>query len=342
MGRESTVVLVMVCAAGLASSACAQMCWWAEGAAARRMVAETPVAPPPPAEASVPVAETVTAPVTTPGPRVVADDEVRTAEQLLAALERADVGLVSLTADVLYDKVQSLMGDRQTRFGRLAFVNDPAAAGMSGPTGSKGRKFAINFDRLVVGDVERPAGQTYVFDGEWLLERDAVERLIVKTRLVAPGEEFDPLAVGRGPLPIPIGQRKDEILSRYDARLVDVEEGLAVEGVPDAEVEQLRGFVAGCVQVRLTPRAERAEEDELTDVRLWYRRTSTATGGGRWLPRLARAVNAAGDVSTVQLINVETQDAGAAVNEAARPPMEWFRVEEGDGWRVEVREGAGR
>jgi hypothetical protein len=330
MGRESTVVLVMVCAAGVASSARAQMCWWAEGAAARRMVAETPVTPPLPAEAGVPVA----APVTVPGPRVVEDGEVRTAEELLSALERADQGLVSLTADVLYDKVQSLMGDRQTRFGRLAFVNDAAAAGMSG----EGRKFAINFDRLVAGDVERPAGQTYVFDGEWLLERDAVERLIVKTRLVAPGEQFDPLAVGRGPLPIPIGQKKAEILSRYDARLVDVEEGLAVEGVPDAEVEQLRAFVAGCVQVRLTPRAERAEEDELTDVRLWYRRTSS----GRWLPRLARAVNTAGDVSTVQLINVETQDAGAALNEAARPPAEWFRVEEGDGWRVEVREGAGR
>jgi len=110
-------------------------------------------------------------------------------------------------------------------------------------------------------------------------------------------------------MPIPIGQRKADILARYEAQLLEPGAGLE-------DHAELAAFAAGSVQLQLTPRND---DDQFREVRLWYR----PEGDGRLLPRMARTLNRNGDESTVRLVGTRLN---AEVPESlldTRPPADW-------------------
>lgn len=242
----------------------------------------------PPASQPAPATgSTRVVPAPTPGK----PGEFANAGELLTALETADAGMKSLAADIIYDRFFELDDDRQTRKGTLLYRNATTnAEGNAVP-----RAFAIHFDWLQAGERLEKKPQWYVCDGQWLLESWPDEKRYKRRRLVAPGETFDPLKIGEGPLPIPIGQKKADILARYDAVLMDSADGL--------DDDKQKALAAGAWQLKLTPRTEFAESDEFREVRLWYRRDE----GGRLLPRMARTNNRSGDISTVLLMNVKLE-----------------------------------
>jgi len=250
------------------------------------------------------------------------------AEQLLTALETADRGLLTLTADVRYEREFGLQGDTQVRRGTLWFVNGRDAEGEKRLTAK--RKFALRFRTLLVGDVLREEEQTFVFDGEWLIEKNAEQKKVARWQIAPPGKDFEPLRIGSGPVPIPIGQKREDILKRYEATLVP-----ATEGIRD-RLGELGTLVEGSWQVLLRPRAG-GGEDEFKEIRLWYARSKEgATGAGRLLPLMARTLNGAGDVSLVTLLRVETQDGGATRNERAEVPQDVMDVRVPEGWAEDV------
>lgn len=217
----------------------------------------------------------------------------KNADELLLALESADRGITSITADVVYTRVLALAGDTQVRTGRLYFVAQPE------------RRFTIDFATLDLGDRREEDRQTFVFDGRWLLEKHWSGKEYVRREVVPEGERFDPLRIGEGPMPIPIGQRRADILSRYDAQLLP-----ALDGVEGSEPAVDPAFLARTYQLRLTPRPEREGEDDFVEVRLWYR----AESDGRLLPRMARTVNRNDDIALVQLV-------GPALNQPVDPAV---------------------
>jgi hypothetical protein len=246
--------------------------------------------------------------------------EIRTAEDLLRAVERSDAGLTTLSADVMYDRLFEIQGDRQIRWGRVFLENRPARA-----DGTPDRRAGVRFTRLQVGD--RAFDDTYevVYDGESVVERWVDKKVFIKTRLGREGGD-EPLRVGRGPIPLPFGQRASDILTRYDATLVSSGEG--AEGNDEVQSEGLKRFVEGTVQLKLTIRRELASKEDLHEIRLWYKRDEQ----GRFIPRLARAVNRSGDVSLVQIINVKLNEAlPEGVLETGTP---------GEGWDVQIRDGS--
>ena len=223
---------------------------------------------------------------------------IRTAADLLDQLESADEDLKSLDADILYERVFGLEGDVQERRGKLYYV-DTKARTPDGKPGAGSRKFAIHVQWLKLGRQE-PMRQDHlmIFDGEWLVEKQAGEKQIVKRQITRAGQGFDPLKVGEGPFPLPIGQKRQDILSRFDAVLLKPTEGL-VANTP-AMQKQLDKFVEGTHQIKLTPR-QHDPNAELSEIRLWYREDPKLK---RLLPRLARTVTPQGDVSLVQLVNL--------------------------------------
>lgn len=241
----------------------------------------TPAETPPPATGTIKVVQ----PAETPKPGEPL--KFASAEALLTALETADKGMKSLSSEILYDRLFELEGDRQTRKGTLLFRN--ASVGADGKP--LPRAFAIRFEWMQAGERLEKRANWYVFDGQWLLETWPDEKRFKRRQLVAPGEVFDPLKIGEGPLPIPIGQKKDDILARYTAELLD-----AADGVEDATQKQL---VASGWQLKLIPK--NPESDEFREVRLWYR----PDAGGRLLPRMARTIVRSGDISTVVLTSVK-------------------------------------
>lgn len=224
----------------------------------------------------------------------------RNADELLNALEHADADLRSLSAQIRYDRTFELQGDRQTRTGRLVFDagrDDAPPAGSGIQPREPRRKFGILFDTLKVGDRLEQNPQHFIFDGEWLIEKEPAHKQAQKRQVVPPGEKFDPLRIGEGPFPIPIGQKRDDILSRYNAELVPMDDGIA----EDPDLVAFASRLGTAWQLRLVPLPERAATDEFQEVRLWY----IGEGKDRLLPRMARTVSRGGDVSVVQLINVE-------------------------------------
>jgi hypothetical protein len=303
-------LLALVLAAGMALSSCTQD--------------SKPVAPPP---APTPPGQTRQPEPATQPTAAQPQGEFASADALLTALERSGESMQTLVAGIKYDRVLTIQGDRQVRLGKLYFVGgkpDPAD-----PERRLGRKFAIVFDTLQFGDERRTDDRVYIFDGEFLIEKLAAEKLLMKKRVVPPGQTFDPLKIGEGPMPIPIGQKKDEILKRYDAQLLGAADDMDPAKAEDPDLRQqmeiIQKVAPGTWQLKLIPRDPR---DEFKEIRLWYTRGK----GGDLIPRMARTINRAEDVSFVQLINIETQPAGGDANPKAQIPAQVFDTKLPPGW----------
>lgn len=240
-----------------------------------------------------------TSPVTTPAVKPVAPSvDFADAADLLGALEKADEGLDQFQADIRYDRTLDLEGERQVRMGKLYF--DRAKAGEKAV-----RRFAVRFDRFTVGTAHRDEERIHVFDGTWYADKMPAEKKINRKEVVGPGQNFDPMKLGEGPMPIPIGQKKDDILARYNAELVPTEDGLT------AADDEFKTFLTGTTQIRLTPKAGAVPGgDAFEEIRLWYRgkrpesMTAQDKPSARLLPRAARTVSVNKDVSIVQLLNI--------------------------------------
>ena len=255
------------------------------------------------------------APAPAPAPRAVDPAEAAgfaTADELLDALERADRHIRTFTSPVMYDRILELQGDRQTRTGTLYFAalrpdGDGAGAregngggngGGSGGGSGGGRVFAVRFTHLFLDDVRHEDRQDWIFDGRWLVERRYAAEQYVAREMARPGDEIDPLRLGEGPLPIPIGQRKADILARYEVELLP---GAAGWDAEDESVSGYARFGAGAAQLKLTPRPEIRDDDRFREIRLWYRRGED----GSVLPIMSRTRDRKGDVAIVQLAQPE-------------------------------------
>lgn len=274
------------------------------------------------------------------------DPGVKSAEELLDQLEQADRDLRSLTADVLYDKTHAIAGDRELRLGRLSFINEPPAT----PGGTPRRRFRIEFSSLRIGNRLEEEPKIFIFDGMHIAEVLPNEKIWNREQVVPPGEEFDALRIGKGPMPIPIGQRKDDILSRFEASLPAVDDGLVPEnpeglgGEDHAAMEALVSFARqpGMAQLKLVPRPGVDSRMPFREVRLWYRKSEK----GQWLPMMARTVadqdGEPGDVSVVQLVNPMINGGHGAAGAGApggpggqggpAPDPADFRTERPEGW----------
>src|SRR5262245_39943364 len=262
----------------------------------------TPTPPPPPAQTQP--AEAKPAAPAQPAP----EGAFKTADELLAALEKADVGLKTLQADIRWDLMKNpeIAGDRFIRQGRLTYADGsaPGASELGVPGG--GRKFALAVTMEQIGSRVEQSEQSlreYVFDGRWFVERDRKAKQFIKREVVPPDKTFDPTKLGEGPFPLPIGQKRDEIVKRYDVTLLPSDAEL--EGNDPADKPSLDDFVKGSQQLKLVPKPEIKMNEELQEIRLWYRPTADTAGQTKLLPRMARTVNRGGDISIIQMVNVE-------------------------------------
>jgi hypothetical protein len=261
--------------------------------------------------------------------------DFQTAEELLLALEAADEDLHRLEADINYVRTFEIQGDSQRRVGKLYFTSDPPAQEGGPPL----RRFGVSFSLLVLGDRVDEVSQVLVFDGQWFVEKhpDETPPRFVKRQVARPGDRFDPLRLGEGPFPIPIGQRREDILDRFEAELLPHDDGLRLD--PDEDWDEFERKNAdaliraaeGSWQIKLTPRSTDLEPEDFAEIRLWYR----PDAGGRPLPRMARTANGIGDVAVVQLINVklnEDADIPRGVIDTTAPRR---------GWNVDIRDWEG-
>ena len=177
-------------------------------------------------------------------------------EALLDRLEHSADDLKNFRAKVRYDKWEAFLESRQIRGGELVYEVDEC-------DGSK--RFAITFTQLVVDDARLDQRKEYIFDGGWFVEKDHEQKLFIKRQIVAPGEVFDPLKLGEGPFPLPIGQPKDEVLARFDVKLLNA-----------SSDPQLQSLMSGLETqgLELTPKPGTPEAEDFHRVELFYDSTT--------------------------------------------------------------------
>lgn len=136
-----------------------------------------------------------------PGPAV-----APAARAILNRLEKAGEKYTTLRTDVEYRLEDRMTGDEEFRTGWAAYQKK---------TDKQPGKFRVSFERLALG-IGRPrkSKQDYIFDGQWLTIAKHRIKSITKLQIAAEGEAVDALKLGKGPFPIPFGQRAVDVI-RY-------------------------------------------------------------------------------------------------------------------------------
>ncbi len=182
------------------------------------------------------------------------DQEPETVEALLDRLERSGEDLRDFQARIRYDIWDAVTEEKQIRSGELIYQVDP-------DDGSK--RFAILFDTFIFGNRREQEAKHYIFADGWLVEIDHERKQFIKRQIVAPGKTFDPLKLGEGPFPLPIGQPKNEVLARFDVKLLDApSDPFLAKMLTDRDVE---GMV-------LFPKPHTPEAEKFQRVELFYDR----------------------------------------------------------------------
>lgn len=228
------------------------------------------------------------------------DKQPQNPEALLERLEHQAGDLNAFTADVLYVHYDDLLARRETRTGHIIYKVDDV---------TKQKSFAVLFNRLIVGQRAQDQQKHYIFADRWLVEVDHENKQFIKREVVEPGRQLDPLKLGEGPIPLPIGQPKDEVLARFQVSLID-----RPKDGPLSRLQNVDG-------IRLVPKEGTSEAEEFEQVDLYYDRDTC-------LPLGIIATERNGNTKTVRLDNVahnpelnEEQLAKLSVEEP--DPAEW-------------------
>jgi len=238
-----------------------------------------------------------------PAPDIVpVDDEL---DALLDQLETSAQDLRTFTADITYRKFDDLLSRRETRTGRIIYQSQP----VEDAPGAFLRKFAIIFDARIVNSRRHELHKHYIFDGRWLAEIDHENQIFIAREIVPPGETLDPLKLGEGPFPLPIGQQKEEVLKRF------------VVEKADPPIGGLLGGLENVIGIVLVPRVGTPQAEEFRRVEVYYDRDAL-------LPVGVEAVETGGNTKTVRLKNLQrnpqlTDEQRAAVTMPELDPSEW-------------------
>ncbi len=125
-------------------------------------------------------------------------------DRILERLERRGDEVHSLTSELQADFLDVVVDDKQSRLGSIWFRRD-----------KPNPKFKVVYRKSIFGDVETDDKHEYLFDGEYLIEKHYRSTNWQKRQIVAKGEKIEPFRIGKGPFPLPFGQKKAEILEHF-------------------------------------------------------------------------------------------------------------------------------
>lgn len=223
----------------------------------------------------------------------------------LESIEESGDDLQVFTATVAYRKDDALLGSKELRTGTIVFDSrDP------NPT-----RLAVDFDTRIVNRRRRSESKRIIFDGSWLVECDDVSKQFIKRQIVAPGDHADPMRLG-GPFPLPIGQKRVDVLERFTPTLI--------AEPPDSFVVS-KNDERSTVGLRLVPRTGTAEAKDWSTIDLWYDRST-------WWPIGVVATETNGDARRIRLGNLKIHE------QLPEESALLLSIDEpGEGWSVDVR-----
>jgi hypothetical protein len=262
-----------------------------------------------PQAADVPASRPAAQPATQPAAPPVAIDAPAagpTVDELLNKLESGAADLVAFAARITYEKFDETLGRKEIRIGEIIYQRDAE---------TNQKRFAALFDAVITGNQRRERLKHYIFDGRWLAEVDHESKQFIKREIVPPGKSLDPLKLGEGPFPLPIGQPKKDVLERFDVTRAE----LPAEGLLK-DLKETDGLL-------LVPKPGTAEARDFTKVTLFYDRATM-------LPVGIMTLETNGDRKTIRLTDAKRNP---ALDDAALKKLDIRDPDPHDGWGIDVQ-----
>lgn len=123
---------------------------------------------------------------------------------ILDRLQTAGDKYTTLTADVDYTVEMRMTGETENRTGWVAFQKS---------TDKMPDMFRIHFDTLKLDQGKKTVSQLdYIFDGQWLTIAKHNIKSMTRMQVAQPGEKVEALRIGKGPFPVPFGQKTDDMI----------------------------------------------------------------------------------------------------------------------------------
>jgi len=164
-------------------------------------------------------------------------------DPILDALERRGRDLQSLHADVTLTETDAALGGTTSRSGWFALQNRA-----DGST-----RAHIVFDRKTVDTKASSEKIEYLLDGGKLIDRNYSRKKQSTRTILRPGEKMNLLKLGEGPFPLPIGQKRQDVLEQFDVQKI----ALASDDPP------------GTVHLQLTPKERTALARKFKTIDTW-------------------------------------------------------------------------
>ena len=217
---------------------------------------------------------------------------------ILKDLEAAGVKFPTLVASVEHTFVEEALGDREYRNGWVAYQARNAVAGTPA-------KFRINFQKLQLGKGKLTTDVVdYAFDGQWLSIAKHRIKTLTQYQVVAKGEQIDPTRLGQGPLPLPFGQKAEDMLRRFQMSTRPLK----------------AGEPAGCRYLKLTPLPAFRKSLNFKTLEMWVNEAG--------LPSQIVSTNKDDNTTTVKFSNIGTD---------RKLGDEWFLLSRPAGWTHSVK-----
>jgi hypothetical protein len=167
------------------------------------------IAPADAADANAPAAPAITT-TSAPAPASASADEPvsEAAMKILRELEAAGDKYRTIKANLDYEVVNLTLGDSEKRTGWLAYSK--------GDDDKTPTRFRVSFEKLKLGDgKERDEPVDYAFDGLWLTVAKHNIKNITMYQHAAVGQKVEPLRIGKGPFPLPFGQKAADMVKYF-------------------------------------------------------------------------------------------------------------------------------
>lgn len=197
--------------------------------------------------------------------------------EILAALDKLEkLGetLKDLRAELLLEKLDTQVNDTTIKEGLLYYQKDKDQI-----------RLRVSFDKTRYEDHAIKDPEHFVFAEGWLIHRQERAQQEDHYQYLRPGQPSTNLMrIGRSPLPIPIGQKTEEVLENFEVSLIE----------PDEKTDPIW---VKTVHLRLIPR-------EGTEVALSYTRLEFWLAEPMGLPVKSQWENDSADISTAELKQV--------------------------------------
>ncbi len=166
------------------------------------------------------------------------------------------------------------------------------------------RRIRIVFTEKQVDNKKKPVDHEYTLDKGLLVERDYDSKHETRQQILKPGQKLDLFKLGEGPFPLPLGQKKEDVLQLFQVQKIDP----AKDDPP------------GTVHLQLTPKPGTQFAKQFKTIDIWVDIASN-------MPRRIQTI----DLNEVTTKTTDLTDvkinSGATDKDFAEPPLP-------DGWDV--------